>query len=304
MVLSGTDMAGDSLPVRFSGTVEAGTGTDLSFLDGGTVRNVYVKVGDKVKKGALLADLDNVQLASAYDISKAELAEARDAYRRLEMLHNAKALPEIRWVEMKSKLSQAESAAEIARKALANTRLYAPVSGVISSKSIEKGMNVAPAIPVLRLVTVNDVKAAFGVPENQISRFSKGMECTFTADGVEGNTYHGRLSEIGVEADPLTREFTVKFDVANPDGRLLPGMICNISVEPQAAVTADAGKWQPVLPMRAVLLDYDNRNFVWLKADGRAEKRYVTVGQLTDSGLAITDGLQPGDSVIVDGQRR
>lgn len=305
--LGGTDTVADVSQRRYSGTIEAGTGSALSFLDGGTVRNVYVKVGDRVKKGQLLADLDNAQLTSAYDIAKAELTQAQDAYRRLKMLHDAKALADIKWVEMQSKLHQAESAAEIARKALSNTRLYAPNSGVISARMIENGMNVAPAIPVLRLVTVNDVKATINVPENEIDRFSEGMPCRLTVDGLGEKVYTARLSEKGVEADPLTREFKVKFDVVNPDSRMLPGMICSVDVTPSATVSVKSGDkddWQPILPIRSVMLDFDNRNFVWLKKDGKAVKRYVTAGTLTPDGILITAGLQPGDSVIVDGQQK
>ncbi len=294
----------DSLGMRhYSGTIQAATGSDLSFLDAGTVRRVHVNVGDRVAKGKLLAELDNAQLSAAYDMANAQLSEAQDAYRRLKMLHDAKALPEIKWVEMQSKLHQAESAVEIARKALSNTKLYAPAAGVIASKSIEPGMNVAPAVPVLRLVSVNNVRATIGVPESEIGAFAEGTTCSFTVDGAGDKEYTGTLIEKGVEADPITREFTVKFGVDNPDSKLLPGMICRVVVSMPQGADAKA-TWQPVLPVRAVLLDFDNRNFVWIKKNGKAEKRYVTAESLTPSGLLITEGLEPGDSIIVDGQQK
>lgn len=295
--------ASDSTSISYSGTIEAGTGTTLSFSDGGTVKNVFVKVGDKVSKGQLLAELDNVQLTNAYDIAKAELEQAEDAYRRLKMLHDAKALPEIKWVEMESKLKQARSAAEIAKKALSNARLYAPNSGVISERMIENGMNVVPAVPVLRLVTVNDIKAVITVPENMISRFGEGMTCRVTAKGAGERSYDGKLSVKGVEATPLTHEFTVKFDIKNPDNKLLPGMICDVELERMPGETK-SDETVSVLPVKAVMLDFDNRTFVWLKKNGHAVKRYVTVNILEADGLTVESGLNAGDSIIVDGQQK
>lgn len=288
----------------YSGTIEAATGSELSFADAGTVRKVYVSVGDKVKRGQLLAELDNAQLSGAYDIAKAELAEARDAYRRLAMLHDAKALPEIRWVEMQSKLRQAESAAEIARKALDNARLYSPVTGVVAARNVDAGMNVAPAVPVLKVVTVDDLRATITVPENIVDRFATGSECTFTVKGVDSTQYSGKLVEKGVEADPLTREYTLKYKVENPDRRLLPGMICSLTPALKSPAPETVAQGRVTVPERCVLLDFDNRTFVWLVSEGKALKRYVTVAGITPAGLQISDGLADGDSIIVDGQQK
>lgn len=303
MVAGGATSAAGDEESGYSGTVEASTGSDLSFADAGTVRRVYVEVGDKVKRGQLLADLDNVELNGALEIAEAELEQARDAYRRLEMLHNAKALPEIKWVEMKSKLHQAESAVTIARKALDNARLYAPETSVVAARMIEPGMNVLPGVPVLRVVTAGNLKAVISVPENAIGCFAKGQGCDISAEGIDSAAWRGTLVEKGVEADPLTREYKVKYRVEGNARALLPGMVCTVRPDKGAGEPAAVSS-EIVLPERAVLLDFDNRSFVWLKADGKAFKRYVTVKGLSPAGVIISEGLSPADSVIVDGMQK
>ena len=103
---------------RFSGTVEEANSTSLSFSIMGTVKTVHVGLGDRVAKGQLIATVDPLSMQSSYDAAKASLEQAEDAYRRMKELYDKGSLPEIKWVEMQSKLQQAKSMEEVARKNL------------------------------------------------------------------------------------------------------------------------------------------------------------------------------------------
>lgn len=287
---------------QYSGTVESGDGADMSFPVSGTLKRICVEPGQKVSKGQLLAELDDATLQNASQVAEATLAQAQDAYNRLKKLHDADALPDIQWVDVQSKLRQAENAAAIARRAVGDARIYAPVSGVVSEKFADAGQTVAPAVPIVRIVSIGDVKINISVPESEIAAMKPGIKAEITAESVETGKLEGILIEQGVVANPLSRTYDVKFRVSNADGILRPGMLCNVTV----MAPGDAGEATEniILPVNAVLLSADNRHFVWLAKKGVAEQRFVTTGTILPRGVEITNGIADGDTVIVAGMQK
>lgn len=283
---------------EFSGTVEESSGSTLSFPVVGTVRQIRVETGQRVAEGQLIAILDEVSLKSAYDAAAAMLEQAEDACQRMKQLHDAGSLPEIQWVEVQSKLRQAQSAETMAKKNLADGKLYAPFSGVISEKSVEAGHNVMPGQPVVRLVRVNPVKVRVSVPENEISHLSKGLPVNVSVSALNGKTFSGKIVEKGIMAHPLSRSYDVKALIDNPAGELMPGMICTMSV--------DIGKNDPamILPAPVIQTDERNRTFVWVNDNGKARKKMVQTGPLTRNGVIISSGISGGDEVIAEGQQK
>ncbi len=282
----------------YSGTVEEESGTVVSFSAAGTIKSLAVSEGDNVRKGQLIGTIDDGTLKSAYDIAKAPLSQAQDAYDRMKLLHDANSLPDIKWVDVQSKLSQAESAAEIARIALDDAKLYAPVSGVVSEKLASVGQTVAPGVPVVKIVDIRAVKVGISIPEDEISKFTTGSTAVITTKAAQGEVYSGKLVEKGVSANPLSRSYMIKYHVDNAGGKLLPGMICEVAVDD--ASTADG----MILPVSAVLLSADNTNFVWLDSAGVAKKRVVQTGAMLPQGVMIESGLNGGDKVIVAGTEK
>lgn len=287
----------------YSGTIESGDGSEVSFSVAGTIKNIYVSPGQKVSKGQLLADLNAESLVNAANIAQATLEEARDAYARLKKLHDADALPDIQWTEMQSKLKQAENAAAIANRAVDDARIYAPVSGVIAEKMADAGQTVIPAMPVLKIVALGDVKVSISVPENEIASMKPGRTAAISIDALGGETRDGVLTEQGVVANPLSRAYDVKFRISNADGKLLPGMLCSVKLM-TPATDDESAQGSIVLPPQAVLLSADNRNFVWLANGGKAQMRYIEQGGITADGIIVSSGINPGDSVIIAGMQK
>lgn len=281
---------------EYSGTIEENAGTMLSFAAAGTVRSVNVVPGQRVAKGELIATLDETSVRHAHDMALAALEQAEDAYARMKQLHDDNSLPDIQWVEVQSRLKQARASAELTAKNLADTHLYVPFSGVIASKEVEAGQNVLPGVPVARLVDVSSVKVCVAVPEGEISSISSGDPVDVKVAALGGRAYSGRVVEKGVAASPLSRTYSVKASVPNPDGQLLPGMICTAVM-----ACGDAGGSALVLPARVVQTDCDNRTFVWTNRDGHARKAYVVTGALVREGVVIEAGISAADEVISDG---
>lgn len=289
---------------NYSGTVETADASTVSFSVPGTITKVYVEEGQRVAKGQLIAQVKSESLADARNIAQAELEEARDAYQRLKKLHDADALPDIKWVEVQAKLKQAENAAAMADRAVGDASIYSPINGYIAQKYADDGQTVVPAEPVVKIVGLNSLQVAISVPENEISSFGKETTATIKFNVADNLTVAGKLSRKGVVADPLTRTYTVKFDIANADGKILPGMIGSVTVDGLKEEGPKENLTEITLPSQAVLLGSDNRQFVWTVKDGKALRKYVVVNELSANGVTVKSGLSAGDSVIVAGMQK
>ncbi len=285
----------------FSGTVESSKSSTVSFPVAGTITDMAVDEGDRVAKGQLLARVRSANYVNASNIADAELAEARDAYARLKKLHDADALPEIKWVEIQNKLKQAENAVELSRRTVSDASLHSPVDGVISRKIADVGQTVVPAEPVFEIVTVSDLMIAVSVPESEIGKVAEGQNAKVSFNTLGIDSINGRVSRKAVVADPLTRAYTVKISIPTVNGRILPGMIGNVVFADSLHSSEPASV---LLPSQAVLLGADNRTFVWVVDKGKAVRRFVDADELSSGGILVTRGLVAGDSVIVAGMQK
>lgn len=283
---------------RYSGTVEEESGSLLSFAVGGTVSRVLVDEGDRVGKGQLIATLDTEQLTHNHASALAALAQAEDAYRRMEELHGKGSLPEIKWVEAQTALQRARASEQMARKQLADCRLYAPFSGVISKKFAEKGQNVGAGTQIAKLVAVGRMKVKISVPESEMAQISVGQKADVTIEALGGASMQATVTEKGVAADPLSRSYDVKLSLPKAYRKMLPGMVADV------ALRGDNASMVCILPAHIVQIDERNNEFVWLAVGGKAVKRIVTVGGFTADGVTVTGGLADGDMVITAGAQK
>lgn len=297
---------------NYAGSIEEQSGTMLSFATAGTIKALYVHEGQNVAAGQLIGVVDATTTGSASEMARATtqqaretLAQAQDAYNRMKLLHDNGSLPEIKWVEVETKLAQArqmlaqaQAAERIARKGLADTRLTAPFSGYIARKAADAGQNVVPGQAVVNLVKIDQVKVKISVPEEEIAKIRMGQRVMFRVASLDNATFFGKVSEKSIAADPISRSYTVKAMVPNAGHRLLPGMVCDVytSIDPQTEALS--------LPANLIQIDIDNRPFVWTVADGKARKVKVVLGENVGENVIIKAGIQQGDQVIVAGQQK
>ena len=277
----------------YVGTVEEESASLLSFQVMGNVERIFVREGQQVSRGQLLASLEQSVLQDTYDAALASLGQAQDASDRMKILYENKSLPEIKWVEAQSKLQQARSMESIAKKNLEDARLYAPFSGVI----VETGENVQPGKPVFTLLNVRTVNVKIAVPEKEISAIEK-RKATLTVAALNNRVFEGTVTEKGITANPVSHTYEAKIKLDNDQGVLLPGMVCSVKVENEDTLSAIS------LPNNVIQISHTGERYVWCMRDGKAKAVPVRVGGLTDNGLLITDGLKEGDLVITDGYQK
>lgn len=281
---------------NYIGVVESNYSSSLSFQVAGQVASVYVSKGQQVKKGDLLAELNAENLKSSHEAALATLRQAEDAYKRLGQLYENKSLPEIKWIEIQTKLEQARSMEHIAAKNLQESRLYAPFSGIIGERLINPGENIMSGVTAMTLLNMEDIKLKISVPENEISQIRIGQNATVRVAALDNFSFPAVVTERSAIANPVSHTYEVK---CKPSGRvspsLLPGMICSIDV------FAETEHLRLVVPADAVQTAYEGGHFVWTAENGQAVKCPVRTGELTAKGVVVRSGIKEGAQVIVEG---
>ena len=286
----------------YVGVVEEESSTSVSFTGMAMLKTLTVGEGESVRKGQLLAVIDETQARNALATAKAALDQAQDAYARMKQLHDNGSLPDMKWVEVQSQVSQAQSAYDICKKNLEDCRLYAPVSGVVGTKIMGVGETVLPTEPVLTILSIDNVKVRVSIPEREIAAITSGTATQISVDALGDETFQGGRIEKGVSADPLTHTYDIRIRVANPGRKLLPGMVARVHINNEEVGMKNGGAI--TLPVKAVQQSTDKSLFAWTVQQGKAHRTPVTIGQTVGNRVVIETGLKEGDQVIVEGYQK
>lgn len=284
----------------YVGIVEEREGTAVSFTSMGMVKRVLVSEGQTVSRGQLLAEMDDTQARHLLAGAEAQMTQANDALQRYQMLHDNGSLPEVQWVEIQSKVAQAKSQLEIAKKNLADCRLTAPVSGVIGKKMVKSGETAMPSQAVVSILDIISVKVKVAIPEAEVDGISPTTVSKITVEAAGKEVSGGRI-EKGVTADALTHTYDVRINVENADRKLLPGMVASVRFVSEGSHSI-SGK---SLPLTTVQKDADGSLFVWTIDNAKtAHRTKVTVGGTTGNHITIIEGLDIGQRVVTEGYQK
>ena len=289
----------------YVGIVEEREATAVSFTGMGVVKRVLVSEGQAVSRGQLIAEMDPTQCENTLQAAKASLDQALDAQQRMQVLHESQSISDIDWVNVQTKVRQAQSSLDMATKAVKDCRLTAPCSGIIGSKQMENGMTALPSQPVCTILNIAKVKVKVSVPEKEIALFNplknRGKGVTIAAEALGGKTFRSNHFIRDIQGDVLTHSYDVRFVVLNPGLELLPGMVVNVSTD---AEDSGGGEKAITVPIRSVQQSADDHQFVWLAKDGKAHRQPVEVGEAQGDRIIIRSGLAEGDKVIVEGYQK
>jgi len=284
----------------YVGIVEEHEATAVSFTGMGVVKRILVNDGQAVSKGQLIAEMDDTQARNLLTGAEAQMAQANDAFERYKMLHDNGSLPEVQWVEIQSKVAQAKSQLEVARKNLADCRLIAPVSGIIGKKLTGTGETALPSQAVVNILDISSVKVKVAVPEAEIGSVNANTQTTILVEAINGRYQGGRI-EKGVQADALTHTYDIRINVVNDGRKLLPGMVATVRFATEGSL-ADSSK---MIPLTAVQKKSDGSLFVWtVGKDSTAHRTTVTIGQTQGNYVNIIDGLSIGDLIVTEGYQK
>ena len=285
----------------YVGIVEEREATAVSFTGMGVVRRMLVSEGQTVNRGQLIAEMDDTQAHNLLSGAEAQMAQANDALERYRMLHDNGSLPEVQWVEIQSKVAQAQAQLEVARKNLADCRLTAPVSGIIGHKFVGVGETALPSQAVVDILDISTVKVKVAVPEAEVSGITANTRTSIKIDAINGN-FEGGPIEKGVTADAMTHTYDVRIIVQNGEHLLLPGMVASVSFGSEEGT---GNSETLMIPVTAVQRQANGSLFVWTATDDNtAHRQAVQAGATQGNRIIITQGLQTGQRIVTEGYQK
>jgi len=310
-------LAGGQQSRTLSGVSKAGTEAKLSFRVGGIVEAVNVKVGEKVNEGKRIASVDNSDAQLNYEkaleaLRKAETQKdnAKSNLDRVKGLYENNNVSLSEYESAKDKYASANSSyntekrnADLKKRELGYFELYAPMDGIIAEVAIEKNEQVSPGEAAVTITSEDDIEVNIGMPEAFISRVKAGEKVSVKFLSLVDKIFDGTISEVSFTTGSQSSTYPVIVKVEHPTSDIRPGMPADVTF---TFVSADGAQRQRlVVPSSAVGEDTDG-NFVFTLTeteDGLAvvHKKKVTVGELSNEGFEVLEGLQNGELVVTAG---
>lgn len=296
----------------FNGVAETDKVINLSFRSSGIITQFDIYLGQKVKKGELLAQLDNVSARLAYEQSISTLKSAESqmktsklSYDRTRTLYEQGSASLSDFENTKNAYQNAESSYESALRSVGIQKeqinygyIYAPDEGIISSVSAEIGENAQPGQTVGVLNAGEKIIIRLGLPENIINDVQENMKVKISFSALSNKLYNGYVSEVSPAIDQTTSTYQAKVTLSNVDNLIKSGMAATVSfVFDQSSAKA------LIIPAKAVGEDSKGR-FVFLIDEGEkttVKKQPVKIGELNTNGFEILEGLRPGQKIAVAG---
>ena len=281
----------------YVGEIRPKTYISLVFPIAGQVTGVFVKSGDRVREGQLIATMDSTQTKALLESAEAMYRQAKDAWGRLKPLHEQGGISDVKWVEMETNLEKARSMALSSRKRYEDCTMRAPQAGIVDMSDLDVGQYVGLGQPIGTLMDMSGYNVEFTVPENEVGGLRIGQPMRVTRPALR-KEYSARLKEKSVTATRLAHTYLMKAEITSPEAAkdLLPGMVCRavISQRDQAGYIISAGCIQT----------QQRGHSVWVLKNGRAERRMVTISDFVENGVVISEGINLGDTVISKGYQK
>lgn len=283
-------------------------------LPGRIIESLLVERGDFVKKGTLLATLEDSTIRAQVDEAKAVLEVAQTNLEviekdciRMENLYRENALAKQKIdhinAERKSARAQIRRAEAVLNQLMVlyrDHRICAPISGYISARYVDRGAlsSVMPPMPIVRISSEKVIKIVTSVTERDFPLVKKGMEVEVTVDAFPDRVFTGDVSVINPTLDPATRSGQIEVHISNRDLCLRSGMFAHVKLH--------FGRKKTLAIERDSLnrLPGTGNYYVYVVQKDRAVLKNVKLGLSEGNYVEITDGLMEGEQVVVRGQAR
>jgi len=308
--VEGAEVVRDTLVVSVSAAAQAAAERESRLLAQveGRVMAVHARENDAVGGGRLLIEIDTTEYALGLARAEANLARAAASFRELvlfddQLTDTVVRAERERVARAKSGLAEAEVSVREAQMRLARTRVTAPFAGRLASLRVVPGQTVRVGDELASVVDLDPIRVEVQVLESEVALLTAGRRAVIAFAAFPDEEFVGRIQTINPVVERDTRTAKVTVTVANPAGRILPGMYARVALEARRFPDR-------VLVPRAAVLERDRRTMLFVfegeGTTGLAKWRYVTTGLANDSLVEIvanpeTDMVAPGDRVLVDG---
>ena len=267
----------------------------------GSLKKIYVKEGQRVKKGSLLAQIDDAGLKNQLEQLQIQVELSKTTYDRIQRLWKQNIGSEMQLLQAKANYEAQLKSIEQLKKQLQRTQILAPFSGTIDEIVANTGANLIPGqTPVMRIVNLKEMYTEANVPERYLSQIKVGTAATVNIPMLN-REYSTRIRQTGNFINPNNRSFRVETSLPNPDEMIIPNLTCKLKINDYTNPGA------LMVPLRVIREDASGKKYIFkLKSDGKkqvylTEQVFIQLGKKGLDKIEVLDGIQAGDLIVDEG---
>jgi RND family efflux transporter MFP subunit len=288
--------------LELQGSVETKQNVVINAEISGILKQIYVKEGQKVSKGQLLAKIDDGGMSQQLAQMQIQEDLAKTTFERQKRLWDQKIGSEIQFLQTKSNYEGQQNAVNQMKSQLSKSTITAPFSGTVDNIITEQGSVVSPGqTPILRIVNLNDMYIKTDVPESYIADVVEGksVEVTFP---VLGKTVESKIRQTGNYINPDNRTFNAEIDVPNKEKMIKPNLTARLRINDYTNLKA------LMIPQSIISENAEGEQYIFIldSIEGQkavAKQTIVKTGKTQGDVIEVLEGLKDGDAIIKEGAR-
>lgn len=278
-----------------SGTIASRIEVRVIAQTEGKVNMINVEEGNVVREGQVIVQLDDSVPRAQYREAEASFREAKRNLDRAEQLYERNLISEQEYQNIVAQAQIAESRYEYRRALFEYTTIYAPISGVITFRGVDRGDIASQREHLLTITNMDELVIRVSVSELEAPYLQPGDEVTVQVDAYRDSRFKGRIRRIFPAADPTTRLIPVEVELIEKDSRLFPGLFARVEFQTQQKPNV------LVVPVNAVITTPQGERYVYTVNDDTAYYRKVVVGMRTEEYFEVLEGLSENEKVVIRG---
>jgi membrane fusion protein (multidrug efflux system) len=281
------------IEIEAVGTARANESVDVTSKASNTVTAIRFEEGDRVRKGAILVELDSAEARASVAEAEAALAESQNNFKRSRDLYTQQALSVSQLDLIEATLKANQARVDVAKARLADTIIRASFDGNTGFRRVSVGSLVSPGTVITTLDDASIIKLDFTVPETYLYVLGKNLPITAATAGLPGREFKGKVAQIDSRVDPVSRSIAVRAELPNPKGELRPGMFMTVKLQGEAT--------QALVVPEGAIVPEQGRVFVFVVEGGLATRREVKLGKRRPGEVEVVEGLKEHERVVVEG---
>jgi membrane fusion protein, multidrug efflux system len=286
--------------VEIQAAVEADDYVDVTSEVAGRIMKLTVEEGDNVRSGQLVAQLDLEQLDKQMAEVQKSLELAETVFERQKRLWDQNIGSEIQFLEAKNNKERLEKSLETLEYQRSKSKVYAPASGIVETVFLQSGEIASPGMPIVQILNPRKLKAVADVPENYLRSVQVGQTVTIEFPAL-GEEQKARVVLIGRTIDPANRTFKVEANLRKTHRLIKPNLLAVMFIKDKQMNDV------VTVPLEMVQQEVGGKDFVYVVKEGEegpvASKVYVKTGDSYDGSIVIEEGLEGGETLIMQGAR-
>lgn len=279
--------------ISLSGSIDANEQIEIRSEVSGIVESISFTEGSQVSKGQVLLKVNDIELRAQLAQAKTKEGLSSENERRAKLLLQKEAISQEEYDIASADFRTMKAQTQLIQAQIGKTAIRAPFSGKIGLRNISPGTYVTPTTLIANLVSTNQLKITFSIPEKYASQISNGSEINFTVPNVT-DKFKAKIYALEPAIEMATRTMKIRALTENSSGKLLPGTFATIELSLGTIKNA-------ILIPTEVVVPVQDGKVVYIAQNGKAKEVKIEALTRTDKSIVITSGLNPGDSLITTG---